>query len=86
MSVTWAVPARPLRHQKLMTQREDLSLQSSTRSETALHRGEQAKEESKHFPAAYTPRLHKSNRFNDNEFLVWTIRRLTANCPSLRAE
>ena len=21
---------------------------------------------------AYTPRLHKSNRFNDNEFLAWT--------------
>lgn len=67
-----AVPARPLQHQKLMTQCEDLSLQSSTRSETDRDRGEQAKEESKHYPAAYTPRLHKSNRFNDNEFLVWT--------------
>lgn len=48
-------------------------LQSNTRSEAALHRGEQAKEESKHYPAAYTPRLHKSNRFNDNEFLVWAL-------------
>src|ERR1019366_3621762 len=73
MCLATAVPARPLQHQKLMTQCEDLSLQSSTRSETALHRGEQAKEERKHYPAAYTPRLHKSNRFNDNEFLVWTL-------------
>ena len=27
----------------------------------------------KWIPAADTPRLHKSNRFNDNEFLVWTL-------------
>lgn len=25
----------------------------------------------KHYTAAYTPRLHRSNCFNDNEFLVW---------------